>query len=84
MSDQTESKSQPKHAAAIFAALVLIITIFVAVQPKRPRELTHEEKLCAGKSQLECFEALEIERKRRAFLESPEGQSLMKAGELTK
>jgi hypothetical protein len=64
--------------AVLFTLLSLFAT-YVTLVPRGEPELTYEQKLCIGLSDMECFERLELERRRQEFLETETGKNLLKA-----
>lgn len=62
-------------------ALALIVAFYAPSTPtsdRADRQLTDAEK-CAGLTGPECLEKLSLERRRREFVESPEGQEFLRA-----
>lgn len=58
---------------------MVAFAVWLDVRPPREMKLTYEQRLCAGLNDMQCFERLELERKRREFLESETGQNFIKA-----
>lgn len=58
---------------------MVIFAAWINFGPAREPELTYEQQVCVGLTDLQCFEKLEVERKRREFLESDAGRSLIDA-----
>lgn len=69
----------------IFLGVMLIVLMVAIYSPSSTitntaRPLTDAEK-CAGLSGPDCLEKLSLERRRREFVESPEGQEFLRAAE---
>ena len=66
-----------------FAWSFMTIAPFDGLPTSSDRRLTDAEK-CEGLSHLQCWEKLEIERKRQEWLDSPEGRDWQRAAEATR
>ena len=68
-----------------FALLILMLVMFyggIGSSTYRSQRDIDAEK-CAGLSGPECLEKLSLERRRREFVESPEGREFLRAAEAT-
>jgi hypothetical protein len=82
----TEKASQRNIPAALAVGCAVILFAFLLIwlnpsDPVKPPP-TDQEK-CTGLSQIDCFEKLSLERRRKEFIESPEGQDFIRAMEAT-
>lgn len=76
--EKSEFKRWLVLAVVLFTLLSLFAT-YVTLAPRGEPELTYEQKLCIGLSDLQCFDRLEEERRRQEFLETETGKNLLKA-----
>lgn len=69
----------------IFCGVAIVILAAMFYDPERKPnsdyELTSDAEKCAGMTGPQCWDALALERRRREFVESREGQEMLRAAD---
>jgi hypothetical protein len=82
-----QSKPQLPIAWLILFFTLLVLMLFVFYAGTQPSNYKSQADLdgetCAGLDGPQCLEKLQLERRRREFVESPDGQEFLRAAEAT-